>query len=118
MKVITPFSLKNRTVNLPSPLTDAEAVADTISYSIISNLINDISVSPYVQRDIIKYLFIMACGDRTNGGHADTMIRSNYIRYFSVLNRLLPDDNSYYEKYLKYKTKYLHLKKNIEKNKL
>lgn len=42
--------------------------------------------------------------------HNDSMNRSNYIKYFSEFDNLLHQDNKYYNKYLKYKQKYLSLK--------
>lgn len=92
-----------------------ESAADLFSYKLVFVLLDQISTSETIKRDLVKYLLFMTCGDRTNFGHADTMIRSNYIRYLPEYDKYLPQDNSYYKKYLKYKSKYTELKLKLNK---
>ncbi len=93
---------------------EVEAVADIFSYKMVALLLEQISSSENIKKDVVRYMLFMTCGDRTTFGHADTMMRVNYIRYFPEFDKYLPQDNSYYVKYLKYKNKYLALKNQIK----
>ena len=92
---------------------DTEIISDLISYNIHSKILTDHfkTLSNDIKKDMVKNIFLLACGDRTNNSHADTMIRTMYIRFIPDYDDFLPQDNIYYKKYLKYKNKYLALKK-------
>jgi hypothetical protein len=94
-----------------------ESEADMISYNIHLKILEDHfgSLSLDKKKEMVKNILNLACGDRTNYTHADTMIRSMYIRFIPEFDKYLPQDNANYIKYLKYKNKYLALKKNLNK---
>jgi hypothetical protein len=94
-----------------------EGEADIISYNIHLKILEDHfgSLSLDKKKEMVKNILILACGDRTNNSHADTMVRSMYIRFIPEFDKYLPQDNANYIKYLKYKNKYLALKKNLNK---
>ena len=94
-----------------------EGEADVISYIIHLKILEDhfSSLSLDKKKEMVKNIFTLACGDRTNNSHADSMIRSMYIRFIPEFDKYLPQDNANYIKYLKYKNKYLALKKNLNK---
>jgi len=94
-----------------------EGEADMISYNIHLKILEDHfgSLSLDIKKEMVKNILTLVCGDRTNYTHADTMIRSMYIRFIPEFDKYLPQDNANYIKYLKYKNKYLALKKNLNK---
>jgi hypothetical protein len=89
---------------------DIEAAAETIAYKFLYKLLPLLSVDKDIQKEIVKNSYNLLCGCTQNNNHPDSMIRSNYIRYFPEFDELLPQENKYYNKYLKYKQKYLSLK--------
>jgi len=96
---------------------DIEGEADIISYYIHLKILEDhFQTLPLTtKKEMVKNIFNLSCGDRTNNSHADTMIRSMYIRFIPEFDQYLPQDNANYIKYMKYKNKYLTLKKNLNK---
>jgi hypothetical protein len=91
----------------------SESLADTIGFLIIEHFIN---THPIFQgknmKELLKNIFVSICDSYTAQGHADSFVRTNFFIFNENLadKILLGGSNSYKDKYLCYKNKYLKLK--------
>jgi hypothetical protein len=109
-----------------APSSVSEALADYFGYVVVENFIeNDAFVNKYLKfehdkKKILEYLYSSICDTYTAQGHADAFVRTNFFVFSNKLSDMIltggnfnNTDDKYYQKYLKYKAKYLKLKNNL-----
>lgn len=96
----------------------SEFLADYMSYIIIQISLEN-SYGTYDRttiKNILKYMYTSVCDTYSSTGHSDGFVRTNFFVFNERLRDIiLSGGSSNYQKYLKYKNKYLELKKLMKK---
>jgi hypothetical protein len=107
-------NINNRDSGVTEISVSSEFLADYISYIVIQISLEN-SFSTYDRatiKNILKYMYTSICDTYSSTGHSDGFVRTNFFIFNERLRDIiLSGGSSNYQKYLKYKNKYLELKK-------